>query len=360
KKRFGKKESVSKQGRKKDKPEPTLDDSTFDADYSMDYMDTEEPMNEERLSKETEELMKEEKSKEKGVSIKDKDSSRHERSNLTLKPLPTIDPNDNVKGVLKEPDPVKKMTRSDLDAAQIAKDVEVARLIYKEELAELEREKEKKQREEEASKAAIAEMYDEVQLKATSFVEIQGLYERQKRVIDDFKPMDLDDAVDKEMVLEEPEKGVDLVLLGDLRTMFEEITDDDLWKNQEEWILKSWNFYENYEVHTLTLEDGTKIYMLAERRYPLAKETLDRMLALRLIAESKSEAVFDLLRFIQKKIDESGSHDGSEKDLAPCYCNEALAIPEQTATDDKDWKLIKEKFKELQCVWIHPPGVQEA
>ncbi|GJS54902.1 hypothetical protein Tco_0628264 [Tanacetum coccineum] len=44
-------------------------------------------------------------------------------------------------------------------------------------------------------------------------------------------------------------------------------------------------------------------------------ETLERMLALRLIAESESEAVFDLLRFIQQQIDESGSHDGSEKDL---------------------------------------------
>ncbi|GJU08149.1 ribonuclease H-like domain-containing protein [Tanacetum coccineum] len=49
-------------------------------------------------------------------------------------------------------------------------------------------------------------------------------------------------------------------------------------------------------------EDGTEFYMLAERRYPLTKETLERMLALRLIAESKSEAVFDLLRFIQQKL----------------------------------------------------------
>ncbi|GJW65615.1 putative ribonuclease H-like domain-containing protein [Tanacetum coccineum] len=91
--------------------------------------------------------------------------------------------------------------------------------------------------------------------------------------------------------------------------------EDDLWKNQEEWILKSWNFYDNCGVHILVLEDGTEFYMLAERRYPLTKETLERMLALRLIAESESEAVFDLLRFIQKQIDESGSHDGSEKDL---------------------------------------------
>ncbi|GKD51374.1 hypothetical protein Tco_1280350, partial [Tanacetum coccineum] len=74
------------------------------------------------------------------------------------------------------------------------------------------------------------------------------------------------------------------------RTMFEAIAEDDLWKNQEEWILK-------------------------KRRYPLTKETLERMLALRLIAEFESEAVFDLFIFIQKQINESGSHDGSEKNL---------------------------------------------
>nr|GEY78846.1 hypothetical protein [Tanacetum cinerariifolium] len=99
--------------------------------------------------------MKEEKAKEKGVSIKDiKDTSRPVRSILTLKPLSTIDPKDKGKGVLEKPEPEKKMTRSDLDAAQITKDAEVARLVYEEKLAELEKEKEKRQREEEASKAA--------------------------------------------------------------------------------------------------------------------------------------------------------------------------------------------------------------
>nr|GFA83235.1 ribonuclease H-like domain-containing protein [Tanacetum cinerariifolium] len=194
KKRFRKKECVSKQGRKKEKPEPTLDDSTFDgldadlnADHGMDYMDTAEPVNEGRLSEETEKLkltadteeitqdkgsgekggstkelvstarpedttvrldvgtadpiapprtttsifddeditmaqtlikMKKEKAKEKEMSIKDiKDSSRPTRSILTLKPLLTIDPKDKGKGVLEEPEPAKKMTRSDLDAA---------------------------------------------------------------------------------------------------------------------------------------------------------------------------------------------------------------------------------------------------
>ncbi|GKF18321.1 hypothetical protein Tco_0063239, partial [Tanacetum coccineum] len=62
KKRFGKKESVSKQGRKKSKPELTLDDSTVfddqDADHGMEYMETEEAADEGRQSGETDELNK--------------------------------------------------------------------------------------------------------------------------------------------------------------------------------------------------------------------------------------------------------------------------------------------------------------
>ncbi|GKE82365.1 hypothetical protein Tco_1552365 [Tanacetum coccineum] len=136
------------------------------------------------------------------------------------------------------------------------------------------------------------------------------------------------------------------------------------------WIIKSWTFYENCRVHILALEDGTEIHMLAERRYPFIRETLERMMELRLTTESQGEAVFDLLRFIQKQIDEFGGQDGNIKNWlvqkqtafgkdfsnpftapftadsllktiwfsthhaphAPCYSNEALAIPEQTAT----------------------------
>ncbi|GJZ38931.1 hypothetical protein Tco_0585494 [Tanacetum coccineum] len=73
--------------------------------------------------------------------------------------------------------------------------------------------------------------------------------------------------------------------------------------------------YENCGVHTLILEDGTKIHMLAERKYPLTKETLERMLSLRLVAGTASEDAYTLLIFIQKHIDEFGNQDGSEKDL---------------------------------------------
>ncbi|GJX22700.1 putative ribonuclease H-like domain-containing protein [Tanacetum coccineum] len=62
-------------------------------------------------------------------------------------------------------------------------------------------------------------------------------------------------------------------------------------------------------------DDGTEIHILAERKYPLTKETLKRMISLKLIAESASDSDYDLLRFIQKHIDEAGSHDGGDKDI---------------------------------------------
>ncbi|GKC87161.1 hypothetical protein Tco_1147810 [Tanacetum coccineum] len=68
-------------------------------------------------------------------------------------------------------------------------------------------------------------------------------------------------------------------------------------------------------VHVLRLEDGTEINMLAERRYPLTKNTLERMMDLRLTAVSDDDTVFDLLRFIKQQIDEFEGQDGNEEDL---------------------------------------------
>ncbi|GJW25074.1 putative ribonuclease H-like domain-containing protein [Tanacetum coccineum] len=105
------------------------------------------------------------------------------------------------------------------------------------------------------------------------------------------------------------------------------------------------DFYKHCEVHTLTLEDGIEIHMLAERKYPLTKETLERMMSLKLIAESASNSAYDLLRFIQKQINEAVSHDGGREIIFKCWFHlhttnghqltclndiKELASPEQT------------------------------
>ncbi|GJW30263.1 hypothetical protein Tco_0047138 [Tanacetum coccineum] len=74
--------------------------------------------------------------------------------------------------------------------------------------------------------------------------------------------------------------GLGLMLLGDLTIIWEtaESSDDDFWKDQEEWEIIRWRFHESSGVHTLEIEDGTMIHMLAERRYPLSRELMIRML----------------------------------------------------------------------------------
>ncbi|GJR69775.1 hypothetical protein Tco_0015840 [Tanacetum coccineum] len=466
KKRFGKKESVSKQGRKKSKPESTLDDSTVfddqDADHGMKYIDTEEAMDEGRQSGETVEVkltddievvedkrsgdkgrnaeelvsttrpedstakpdinaarqensvveprtpptttsifddeditmaqtlikMKEEKAKEKGVSIKDvDDSSRPTRSILTLKPLPTIDPKGKGKGVLKE-SPVKKVKRNDLDAAQIAKDAEIARLIHEKELVEMEREREERQRQDQAyvdtlqvymikfklrwMLVKVSCKYRHNQLNKKTFEEIQAMYIKEQKSDADFVPIGSErdekmidkinkkeTGMDKRLKMKATKKSKrqktdsDLEEEEQLRASLKIVPDEEEKINYEvlgmrypivnwesafyhtnrygvphdyyrvfrakevrysrlslKWFqelidldfmtLHKLDYYENYEVHILALEDGTEIHMLAERRYPLIRETLERMMELRLTAESEGEAVFDLLRFIQK------------------------------------------------------------
>ncbi|GJU16063.1 putative ribonuclease H-like domain-containing protein, partial [Tanacetum coccineum] len=244
KKRLGRKESVSKHGRKNAKPQPTLDAfDDLDADVSttrtelstarpdVDAARQEDSAVEPKTPPTTTSIfddeditmaqtlikMKEEKAKEKAVSIKDiEDSSRPERSILILKPLPIINPKDKGKSVLEEPEPAKKMTKSDFDAAHIARDAEIARQLQVNLQAEVERERQRE--EEEASKAAIAETYDEVQegIDADALFAAKLQHEEKERSIqieeeqNDASKKDSKEAVGvhKQKVLEEPKVEV--------------------------------------------------------------------------------------------------------------------------------------------------------
>ncbi|GJS10209.1 hypothetical protein Tco_0367005 [Tanacetum coccineum] len=100
-------------------------------------------------------------------------------------------------------------------------------------------------------------------------------------------------------------EGYNLMLWGDLKTMFEPNTEHEVWSNQHEWKMLSWKLYENCRVHTLLL-DGTLItfHMLVEKRYPFTKEMLEKMLNWRLEAEAESTMAFELLKFVKSQIEE--------------------------------------------------------
>ncbi|GKF23407.1 hypothetical protein Tco_0075729, partial [Tanacetum coccineum] len=74
-----------------------------------------------------------------------------------------------------------------------------------------------------------------------------------------------------------------------------ETSNDDFWKNQEDWKIIRWRLNESSGVHTLELEDGTMIHMMAERRYPLSRELMIRMLDHGMEVENESEIAITLI-----------------------------------------------------------------
>ncbi|GJZ28936.1 ribonuclease H-like domain-containing protein, partial [Tanacetum coccineum] len=134
-------------------------------------------------------------------------------------------------------------------------------------------------------------------------------------------------------------EGIELILWGDLKIMIESSTEEN----------------------DQNIEDGTVIHMLVERRYPLSKDLLQRMLDFGLEVEVESTAALDLIRVLnspcfmvkswlvqdQTVLGKDYSNlliaDSLLKTIwfinAPCYGNEALAspkaneltIPKQTA-----------------------------
>ncbi|GKC36378.1 hypothetical protein Tco_1048762 [Tanacetum coccineum] len=73
-------------------------------------------------------------------------------------------------------------------------------------------------------------------------------------------------------------------------------SDDELWRNQTEWEIISWRFYESTGVHILELENGTMIHMLVEQRYPL----MQRMLEHKLEVQKEIEDALNVIRFVMK------------------------------------------------------------
>ncbi|GJU70905.1 hypothetical protein Tco_1262310 [Tanacetum coccineum] len=68
-------------------------------------------------------------------------------------------------------------------------------------------------------------------------------------------------------------EDLDLLLWGDLKTMFEPHVEDKVWKNQQEYKVLNWKLYDFYGVHFLMMQH-VQIYMLVEKKYPLTPSTL--------------------------------------------------------------------------------------
>ncbi|GKA84453.1 hypothetical protein Tco_0806048, partial [Tanacetum coccineum] len=118
--------------------------------------------------------------------------------------------------------------------------------------------------------------------------------------------LDLGLEVAKKQYSEVIMEGIELILWGDLKIMMqsskEENDQSDIWNNQQNWEIVTWRLYEACGVDILELKDGTFIHMLVERRYPLSKDLMQRMLDFGLEVEIESIVALDLIRFIKQQI----------------------------------------------------------
>ncbi|GKE11293.1 hypothetical protein Tco_1414844, partial [Tanacetum coccineum] len=293
--------------------------------------------------------MKEEKAKEKGVVIKIiEDSTRPVRSITTLQPLPTINPKDKGKGILQETEPVEKTKKKVQGDAQIERDAEVALRLQSELDEELRVERE---RQKQASKVAIAEMFDEVQERIDIDYEIAARMthkEQEKYTIEERARGCMKDSKRGFKILRQ------LIQRNKLRSQLKEEEAAEYEKENEELRLslkiisnddsemeeKDMHFYklnkadgsssyhedtqaflrsldrqdlndlymlvqESYGVHTLFMDGKPmEINMLMEKKYPLIKELLEKMLNLQLEAEEESTMAFEFIKFIKSLLEE--------------------------------------------------------
>ncbi|GJZ00836.1 hypothetical protein Tco_0518265 [Tanacetum coccineum] len=96
-----------------------------------------------------------------------------------------------------------------------------------------------------------------------------------------------------------PVEDLDLVLYGDLKTMFDPHVEDQVWKNQSDYRVLEWKLYDSCGVHSLR-KQNVHIHMLVEKRYPLTAPTITDMLNKKLKADHWNEMCYQLLKLITK------------------------------------------------------------
>ncbi|GKD04524.1 putative ribonuclease H-like domain-containing protein, partial [Tanacetum coccineum] len=111
-------------------------------------------------------------------------------------------------------------------------------------------------------------------------------YEKEK---EDLK-MWLTVVPDEEEIMDPEVLHTSLMLWGDLKTMFEPDAEDEVWRNQQDWNLISWELYENCGVHTLLL-DGT---MISFHILKISESVFGRIISRRRLRRFISEETWDL------------------------------------------------------------------
>ncbi|GJW05836.1 putative ribonuclease H-like domain-containing protein [Tanacetum coccineum] len=129
-------------------------------------------------------------------------------------------------------------------------------------------------------------------------------YKILSEMVEDFNRLDVEELyrlVKNRYSASSPE-GFDLMLWGDLHTLFEPDEEDEIWKDQHEYKLLSWRLYDFCGIHILLMKNRLAIHMLTEKKYPLSQEMISKMLKKRLEVDHESTQAIELLRFIRSQV----------------------------------------------------------
>ncbi|GKB23294.1 putative ribonuclease H-like domain-containing protein [Tanacetum coccineum] len=129
-------------------------------------------------------------------------------------------------------------------------------------------------------------------------------YKVLSEMLEDFDRMDVEELfrLVKERYSTSRPEGFDLMLWGDLHTLFEHDEDDEIWRDQHEYNLLSWRLCDFCGIHILLMDNGLAIHMLTEKKYPLSQEMLTKMLSRKLEVDHESSQAFKLLGFIRSLV----------------------------------------------------------
>ncbi|GJY89709.1 hypothetical protein Tco_0504905 [Tanacetum coccineum] len=129
-------------------------------------------------------------------------------------------------------------------------------------------------------------------------------YKILSEMLEDFDRLDVEELfrLVKERYSTSRPEGFDLMLWGDLHTLFEPDEDDEIWRDQHEYNLLSWRLCDFCGIHILLMDNGLAIHMLTEKKYPLSQEMLTKMLSRKLEVDHESSQAFELLRFIRSQV----------------------------------------------------------
>ncbi|GJR12394.1 hypothetical protein Tco_0795046 [Tanacetum coccineum] len=146
-------------------------------------------------------------------------------------------------------------------------------------------------------------------------------------------------------------EGYDLMLWGDLHTLFEPDEEDEIWKNQHEYNVISWSLYDFCGIHILLMQNGIAIHMLTEKKYPLSQETITKMLNKRLEVDHESSQAFELLSHEVVMEKDSKIYKGKKERVKSISLKaKKESSDDETSTsgsDDEEYAMAVRNFKKF-------------